>query len=303
FRIRQGERVLCFYGPLLYEAKCVKVSIKENQVKYFIHYSGWNKNWDEWVPDSRVLKYVETNLQKQKELHKANPEQYAEGKMRGAAPKKARVLQQKHVEVRTKKNQQKTPGAGEGSSTSDAPQPPRKKRAHVDTSVENEETFLNRVEVKVKIPEELKPWLVDDWDLITSERQWPGPRDWSRLIGPQHLTLSPGPDARATEGAILAARASMGDNGGFWVRRGEEPEGVAFPDIGDIKRGERPSVAWTGHMATGEYCDAAGILWEEWRAALAWPGPELVRGPLAATGVQPGECGLSRAGCSPISMK
>uniref|UniRef100_A0A8C1D9B1 Mortality factor 4 like 1 n=2 Tax=Cyprinus carpio TaxID=7962 RepID=A0A8C1D9B1_CYPCA len=157
-----------FMHILCLSSQCVRITIKDKQVKYFIHYSGWNKNWDEWVPESRVLKYVDSNLQKQKELQKANQkdlmqnilffrDHYVEGRMRGVAPsKKIAAVQQKNVD---------------GTSTGDMPHPPRKKRARVDPTVESEETFINRVEVKVKIPEELKPWLVDDWDLITRQKQ------------------------------------------------------------------------------------------------------------------------------------
>ena len=45
----EGEKILCFHGPLIYEAKIQKVEVKDGQTKYFIHYMGWNKNWDEWV--------------------------------------------------------------------------------------------------------------------------------------------------------------------------------------------------------------------------------------------------------------
>ena len=48
-RFVEGEKVLCFHGPLIYEAKIQKVEFKDDQTKYFIHYMGWNKNWDEWV--------------------------------------------------------------------------------------------------------------------------------------------------------------------------------------------------------------------------------------------------------------
>ncbi|KFO32359.1 hypothetical protein H920_06306 [Fukomys damarensis] len=109
---------------------------------------------------------------KERELQKVNQEQCAEGEWPEATPgKKISGLQQKNVEVKTKKNKYNSPGNGDGGSRSETPQPPQKNGAQVDATVENEETFMNRVDVKVKIPEELKPCLVDDWDLITRQKQ------------------------------------------------------------------------------------------------------------------------------------
>jgi mortality factor 4-like protein 1 len=38
-----GEKVLCFHGPLIYEAKCLEAEIKDKQIRYYTHYAGWNK--------------------------------------------------------------------------------------------------------------------------------------------------------------------------------------------------------------------------------------------------------------------
>ncbi len=48
-RFSESEKILCFHGPLIYEAKINKAEVKNGTAKYFIHYQGWNRKWDEWV--------------------------------------------------------------------------------------------------------------------------------------------------------------------------------------------------------------------------------------------------------------
>ena len=54
-KFADNEKLLCYHGPLLYEAKCVKSKKDGNSFSYFIHYQGWNKNWDEWVGETRQV--------------------------------------------------------------------------------------------------------------------------------------------------------------------------------------------------------------------------------------------------------
>jgi len=61
-----GESVLCYQGPLIYEAKIQAIKTEGTNVLYDIHYKGWNKTWDEFVLEDRLMKVNEENLKKQK---------------------------------------------------------------------------------------------------------------------------------------------------------------------------------------------------------------------------------------------
>lgn len=101
-----------------------------------MHYKGWKQTWDEWVAQDRVLQWNEENLQKQKDLKSAH-------------------------------TQRKKPAKQE-SSTSSAPRGTKRGR---DTSVDKEEAFMSRLEVRIPIPEPLKAQLVDDWENVTKNQQ------------------------------------------------------------------------------------------------------------------------------------
>ncbi|KAH8358505.1 hypothetical protein KR093_000488 [Drosophila rubida] len=83
-----GERVLCFHGPLIYEAKVLKTKPETTPVEYYIHYAGWSKNWDEWVPESRVLKYNDENVKRQKEVERQYGERSKKDNKKGSAKAK-----------------------------------------------------------------------------------------------------------------------------------------------------------------------------------------------------------------------
>lgn len=191
-KFAEGEKVLCFHGPLIYEAKCLKSSVtKDNNVRYYIHYAGWNKNWDEWVPESRVLKYNEANIQRQKEVEKAHTVQSSRGKRGLKQGRKSETPVSEREETPSKSvtpvpiengdvstpfpmrvsSFKSTKYPSKESSVESGSEQSRKKKKIQDPTIESEEQYISKVEVKIKIPDELRVWLIDDWDVIIRQQK------------------------------------------------------------------------------------------------------------------------------------
>ncbi|CDH54070.1 mrg-domain-containing protein [Lichtheimia corymbifera JMRC:FSU:9682] len=141
----KDERVLCYHGPLLYEAKIVRVESKDDRPMYFVHYKGWKQTWDELVPDDRLLKWNDANLQKQQQLRDM------------------------HIRRKTPRS-----SSSRGSSTHDTASESRGRKRQRDATTDKPRTdddSIWRQEFGLVIPESLKGRLVDDWENVTKNDQ------------------------------------------------------------------------------------------------------------------------------------
>jgi len=180
-----SERVLCFHGPLIYEGKVLKFEFRENEKEwaYWIHYAGWSKNWDEWVYERRVLKFSDSNLEKQKELKAAHDESLRVAKNKASAKnitskKKSLGSDTSSVNMSTTDSRSSTPVMDQKSSIKGKGsvkiepmelEPVRRKRKN--ECVEPENHYNLKQEVHIMIPEQLKIFLVDDWDSVTRQKR------------------------------------------------------------------------------------------------------------------------------------
>ncbi|KAI9279653.1 MRG-domain-containing protein [Sporodiniella umbellata] len=140
FDFDQDEKVLCYHGPFIYEAKIIKRAKKEDNDQeiemYFVHYKGWKQTWDEWVTEDRVMKYTENNRQKQKQLQEIN-----------ARSKTSRSTTRDPVESKS-----------------------RKRYRDSDIDRQRLDDDIKKIDFKLTMPESLKGILVDDWENITKNR-------------------------------------------------------------------------------------------------------------------------------------
>ncbi|CAH8868683.1 unnamed protein product [Trichobilharzia szidati] len=130
----------------MYEAKCLDVKVKEDGVMYFVHYQGWNKNWDEWVTEKRMFKYNEEGLRKQKELER----QIKSGKVK--VLRKSDLKSQSLPPPEVLEDVERTLKPGEVKQEEDAP-----KAKSIKTNKETNGKTVTRVSADLKETEDIKP--------------------------------------------------------------------------------------------------------------------------------------------------
>lgn len=148
-QFREGEKVLAYHGPLIYDTKIQRADFRKKEWKYFVHYLGWSKNWDEWVGPERLMKPTEANLDRQKKLFKnqtgdkQSKSRVPAGKQKGAAEKEEAKSESKPSSVT------------------------RGKKRKSDPVIEPKDAEEPDQVLKISLPGMLKKQLVDDWEFIT----------------------------------------------------------------------------------------------------------------------------------------
>ncbi|XP_073288912.1 protein MRG1-like isoform X2 [Primulina huaijiensis] len=145
----EGEKVLAYHGPRIYEAKVQKAEFRKNEWRYFVHYLGWSKNWDEWVGMDRLMKYNEENILKQQALDKKVGVDKNTKSGRSAQTKPKSSTDGKVDKEEVKNNVTKGKKRKADSGTEDNPAAEKL--------------------IKIQIPPTLKKKLVDDWEFITQQ--------------------------------------------------------------------------------------------------------------------------------------
>jgi len=158
FVFETNEQILAFHGPQIYEAKVVRREMRMNPEgdrvpMYLSHYSGWNKSWDEWLQDDRVMKHNEKNLKRQVELQEQHKKREKKRPQRPAAEVggSTRILPRREQEDQSSKRRRGDRGASNAADTD----PPDAGAAY----------FV------VPLPETLKLKLLDDWNFVTRSQK------------------------------------------------------------------------------------------------------------------------------------
>ncbi|KAK9284455.1 hypothetical protein L1049_023628 [Liquidambar formosana] len=160
----EGEKVLAYHGPRIYEAKAPSLSFlffshfpefRKKEWRYFVHYLllrlGYLANsWDEWVGMDRLMKNTEENVLKQQALDKKQgvDKNTKSGRSTQTKPKSS-------TDAKLDKEDLKNYVS-------------RGKKRKSDSGIEKDNASVEKL-VKIQIPSTLKKQLVDDWEFVTRQ--------------------------------------------------------------------------------------------------------------------------------------
>lgn len=151
YKPKVGDRILCEHKGLKYEARVLnsrkdpESQDKNPEMQFLVHYQGWNKNWDEWVGETRVHQYNDVNVAAMKE------QKVSQSKTKGAGSVRKKLSIQH--------NQSNSSTISSQGSVTES----------ITVEVEEPTPQLDK-EVKIKIPEELKNLLIDDDNNIKNKK-------------------------------------------------------------------------------------------------------------------------------------
>lgn len=141
---------MAFHGPLLYEGKVVGYEDRSKTTDdthwYQVHYLGWSKKWDEWVPEKFVMEYNEGTCQKQADLYKKYQDE-----------RKADKTKREKQIASTVQNKAVQPKANSKGAV-------KRKRAAGTESVGDGD-------MELPLGNQLCKRLVDDWEAVTRNKQ------------------------------------------------------------------------------------------------------------------------------------
>jgi len=155
------ESVYAYHGPLLFKAEVLEKAERTSGVGaaatkvrlYKVHYSGWDEHWDEWVPESRLLKDTaqaeELQKQRVREFKRAHNKRKAQDGTAGGSAGDGG-------------------GAGSAAEAGAAEDASKKARGGV---APGDESIVAEVRESLRLPQGLKLKLVEDWERVTRERK------------------------------------------------------------------------------------------------------------------------------------
>ena len=149
---KKDDTVLAYHGPLIHEAKVLESVVKEapdgkSKVQlYLLRYDGWSSHWDEWAPETRVLKHNAENLQRQKERVK----EFSRAHKR----KRTAELAAKDASAKVAKG-----NSGKGGAATSGGGP--------------DESLCAEIREQLRLPHGVKLKLIEDWELISREKKLP----------------------------------------------------------------------------------------------------------------------------------